>query len=142
MPISQNLWVQPGLDDLSTTYVSNLYPIVNDDSVDIVHALLAASLYTWLPGEIDVTHAMTGGTLNQPLLTYSNALPENIDVVHAFTAGILTQVLLTYPNWPVENVDTAHSFVGGVLTPVLFAYSNWPIENIDVTHSFTGGTLV
>jgi hypothetical protein len=116
MPISQNLWVKPGAADGATTYASLLYPLINEDSVDINHALFAAELYMWLPGNVDVAHALVGGTLLQPLSTYGNWPAEKVDVVHAFLSGILSQILFIYSNWPVEKVDTTHAFIGGTLT--------------------------
>jgi hypothetical protein len=141
MPISQNLWVKPGAADGATTYASLLYPLINEDSVDINHALFAAELYMWLPGNVDVAHALVGGTLLQPLSTYGNWPAEKVDVTHAFTAGVLQLVLKTYSNWPVEKVDVVHAFLSGILSQILFIYSNWPVEKVDTTHAFIGGTL-
>jgi hypothetical protein len=144
MPISQNLWVQPNLDDAAVTYISNLYPLMQLENLDLVHMILAGSLYTWLPGEIDLSHALVSGVLSQPLLTYNNWPVENIDLAsHALSAGSLVLVLKTYNNWPVESIDAAaHDLVSGTLVTVLFTYSNWPVESMDTSHGFTAGSLV
>lgn len=142
MPISQNLWVKPNLDDAAVTYVSNLYPIVVEEGVDVVHNILNDSEFlTWLPGNVDTSHAFLGGTLIQPLKFYS-MLVEAADVTHAFISGslVVERIDSEYDMLP-EAVDTIHAQLGGTLLVILYFYLNWPVENCDVGHSFVGGTL-
>ena len=141
MPISQNLWVKPGAADGATTYVSFLYPIINLDAVDLVHNLYAGQLYIWLPGDVDLTHALVSGVLEQPLKSYNLWPAEAADITHAFLSGDIVTVLKTYNLWPPENVDIVHAFVDGTLTTILFSYLNWPVENVDMSHAFVSGTL-
>lgn len=141
MSIHQALWVMDG-GEPTETVVSYLYPIIEDNAVDIGHAITFGQFYTWGPLEVDISHAMVSGVLTSVLSSYTRWPVENVNVAtHDMISGVLTTVLKFYTFWPVESVDISHTMVAGTLTTVVFSYLNWPAENIDISHSMQGGTL-
>lgn len=119
---------------------SRPYPIELIEAIDSTGELVREGAGYGYVEALDVTGALVGGTLREPLITYgyTEALDSSGDV----SSGELRDAIHRYENYPPEAIDSACGVQSGTLEVKLVRYQNYPIEALDSAGEVIGGTLI
>lgn len=121
-----------------------MYPYEVEEAVTVSNIHYYQTPFAFYEDSLGISAIVyTGGTLEEPLVTYDWPLEDEVtSSLPTYIGGTLTMTsLVTYTGWISEDVTTGlPTYFDGVLRKIVLSYSNWPLK-VDSDESVTVAPL-